>query len=317
MLQGDLYLVPFALLRPTLSAACLYERYSLLITPSIRAMQAAQAISDRCQYNPDCSGAIVVGNPKIPACVTATWQWRPLPATEQECRFVAEMLGCRTLTGSVATRDTVLRDMLQAEVIHFATNISWKLSAMVLSRNGSDRPGNWDGGSNAIDDSLDGPALSEYLLTAADVLNVPISAKLVVINSSHMDERAGRMNSDGVIGLTRAFLAAGAQCVLFPLWPVPEGASRLLLRNFYKCLLHGTSTSAALAESMRAVRATRQFAHPSNWACWTLVGSNVRISSKVALMSHGLKALLSSPTKSREAMRVVLHLVSRCQHCSS
>lgn len=312
VLQGDLYLVPFALLRPTQSAACLYERYSLLVAPSVRAMQAAQAISDRCQYNPNCSGAIVVGNPKIPACITAGWHWRPLPATEQECRFVAEMLGCRSLTGSDAMRDAVSRDMPQAEVIHFATHISWKLSAIVLARNGSDRKSSWDERSNAIDDSFDGPALSEHLLTAADILNVPIRAKLVVINSSHMDERAGRMNSDGVIGLTRAFLAAGAQCVLFPLWGVPEGASRLLLRNFYRCLLHGTSTSSALAEAMRAVRATRQFAHPSNWACWTLVGSNVRISSKVALMGHGLKALLSTPTKSREAMRVVLHLVSSC-----
>ena len=47
----------------------------------------------------------------------------------------------------------------------------------------------------------------------------------------------GRINSDGVVGLTRAFLAAGAQCVLFCLWPVPEMAAKILLKTFYTALL--------------------------------------------------------------------------------
>ncbi len=51
---------------------------------------------------------------------------------------------------------------------------------------------------------------------------------------------SGRINSDGVVGLTRAFLAAGAQCVLFCLWPVPEMAAKILLKTFYTALLKVT-----------------------------------------------------------------------------
>ena len=42
---------------------------------------------------------------------------------------------------------------------------------------------------------------------------------------------------DGVVGLTRALLAAGAQCVLVSLWPVPDTAVKILFRTFYSSLL--------------------------------------------------------------------------------
>ena len=61
---------------------------------------------------------------------------------------------------------------------------------------------------------------------------------------------------------------------------------------------------------MKTVQNSRQFSHPSNWASWMLIGNDVKLSSKVALMGHALCELLQTPSKSREAMRVVLHLVS-------
>ncbi len=54
---------------------------------------------------------------------------------------------------------------------------------------------------------------------------------------NHISTVPGRINADGVVGLTRAFLAAGAQCVLFCLWPVPEMAAKILLKTFYTALL--------------------------------------------------------------------------------
>jgi hypothetical protein len=38
---------------------------------------------------------------------------------------------------------------------------------------------------------FDGPAMSEYLLTAADILNLKLHAKLVVLSSGYTDDRAG------------------------------------------------------------------------------------------------------------------------------
>ena len=79
--------------------------------------------------------------------------------------------------------------------------------------------------------------MSELLLTAADLLNIRLSARLVVISSCHTRDHHGWAATDGVVGLTRALLAAGAQCVLVSLWPVPDTATKILLKAFYSALL--------------------------------------------------------------------------------
>jgi hypothetical protein len=81
------------------------------------------------------------------------------------------------------------------------------------------------------------PSLSEFLLTAADLLNLHLSARLVVISSSHTRDHHGWATSDGIVTLTRALLVAGAQCILVCLWPVPDTATKILLRAFYSALL--------------------------------------------------------------------------------
>lgn len=74
------------------------------------------------------------------------------------------------------------------------------------------------------------------------------------------------MTSDGLVGLTRAFLAAGVQCVCVSLWPVPIAASKLFTHTFYTALLNGTKASAALTEAMKTLQSSKHFSHPSNWA---------------------------------------------------
>lgn len=74
------------------------------------------------------------------------------------------------------------------------------------------------------------------------------------------------MTSDGLVGLTRAFLAAGVQCVCVSLWPVPIAASKLFTHTFYTALLNGTKASAALTEAMKMLQSSKHFSHPSNWA---------------------------------------------------
>lgn len=69
-----------------------------------------------------------------------------------------------------------------------------------------------------------------------------------------------------MVGLTRAFLAAGVQCVCVSLWPVPIAASKLFTHTFYTALLNGTKASAALTEAMKTLQSSKHFSHPSNWA---------------------------------------------------
>ncbi len=76
--------------------------------------------------------------------------------------------------------------------------------------------------------------------------------------------------------------------------------------------------SAALSEAVSSIQNTGHFAHPRNWACWTLIGSDVRLRSQaVAALSSSLAGLLETPERSRDAMRVVLHLVEKSLQRSS
>lgn len=60
-----------------------------------------------------------------------------------------------------------------------------------------------------------------------------------MVSWSH--SRDGWATADGVVGLSRALLAAGAQCVLVSLWPVPDTAAKILLKAFYSALLQVSS----------------------------------------------------------------------------
>lgn len=194
--------------------------------------------------------------------------------------MVSELLGCQPLVGSVATKERVMSALTQAECVHFATHISWKLSALVLtpsvdgnpasSKSSFGHPYTIPESLRVQDDASDGesisdcPPLQELLLTAADVLGLRLPVKLVVLGSSQ--ESNSKVTADGVIALTRAFLAAGAQCVLVSLWPVPVAASKMFLHAFYSSLLNGLKASAALGEAMKVVQSSKAFSNPANWA---------------------------------------------------
>lgn len=57
--------------------------------------------------------------------------------------------------------------------------------------------------------------------------------------------------------------------------------------------------SRALGDAMQTVRHTRHFSHPAHWAGLALLGANVRLSNKVALLGQALCDLLAAPERAR------------------
>ncbi|XP_055511853.1 tetratricopeptide repeat protein 28 isoform X3 [Leucoraja erinacea] len=328
VLEGELYLIPFALLKGSSSNEYLYERFSIIAVPSIRAFQASPRSHLRKSLSvcsSSSSMAAVVGNPRLPGAVMDRWLWGPMPSAEEEAYMVGELLGCQPLVSGAATKERVASVLGQAECVHFATHISWKLAALVLTPNsdGSTVSGKSSlGNSYTIPESLrmqddasdvesitDSPPLQEFLLTAADILDLHLPAKLVVLGS--YQESNNKVTADGIIGLTRAFLAAGAQCVLVSLWPVPMAASKMFVHTFYSSLLNGMKSSAALGEAMKIVQSSKLFAHPSNWAGFTLIGNDVKLNSPSSLIGQALSEILQHADRARDALRVLLHLVEK------
>eukprot|EP00079_Xenopus_tropicalis_P008757 XP_002932145.2 PREDICTED: tetratricopeptide repeat protein 28 isoform X1 [Xenopus tropicalis] len=327
VLEGELYLIPFALLKGSSSNEYLYERFNLISVPSIRSLSINSKSHFRKNapiYSNSTSMAAVVGNPKLPPPVMDRWLWGPMPSAEEEAYMVAELLGCQPLVGNLATKEKVMSALSQAECVHFATHISWKLAAIILTPNSEGGSGTTKtfGNTYTIPESLqmpddasdvesisDCPPLQEFLLTAADVLDLRLPVKLVVLGS--YQESSNKVTADGVIGLTRAFLAAGAQCVLVSLWPVPVAASKMFVHAFYSSLLNGMKASASLSEAMKTVQSSKQYSHPSNWAGFMLIGSDVKLNSPSSLIGQALSEILQNPDRARDALRVLLHLVEK------
>ncbi|XP_068143002.1 tetratricopeptide repeat protein 28 [Drosophila tropicalis] len=301
VLDSSLYLVPFAILRAAREdGEYLSERCAILTAPSLQALRCRPK-GKRDRGRPPT--ALVVGGPRVPRLLAERWGWAGAesPAALQEAAMVADMLQATALAGSNATKESVLAELPSAECVHFAANLSWQLGAVVLS------PGDVVTAEQQQQKEPHEPQLSDFTLAPGELRQLRLSARLVVLSSYHSVEP---ISGAGVAQLASGWLMAGAGAVLISLWPVPETAAKILLRAFYSALLQGARAARALAEAMQTVQHTKHFAHPANWAGFLLVGSNVRLSNKVAL-GHALCELLRSPERCRDALRVCLHLVEK------
>jgi CHAT domain-containing protein len=78
-------------------------------------------------------------------------------------------------------------------------------------------------------------------------------------------------DTQGVFGLRRAFLYAGARTLLVSLWKVPEVETKFLLSAFYEGLVAGLDKREALLAAQKKVRTTKN-PLPFYWAGFVLVG---------------------------------------------
>lgn len=177
--------------------------------------------------------AAVVGAPRLPPSVMGRWLWGPLPSAQEEALWLGEQLGCHPLSGANATKERVLAALSQAECVHFATHISFKLAALILTpsqehaggegagrrprekspcgalssgetagQDGKIRgsfvshgsPERLRGAEDASEDGesvcevesvCDSPPLHDFLLTAADILDLCLTVKLVVLRYNY------------------------------------------------------------------------------------------------------------------------------------
>ena len=78
---------------------------------------------------------------------------------------------------------------------------------------------------------------------------------------------------DGVYGLRRALVLAGAQAQLVSLWKVADAQTKDLMVDYYERLLKGKGRSAALREAQRAMIANPVTQHPFYWAAFVPIGA--------------------------------------------
>lgn len=255
--QGDLFLVPFAALADQ-TGQPLLERHTILTAPSIQVVDLTHQQQQRNQGSSTTGGgllrpALIVGNPVMPRRGNPPEQLTALPGAETEARSIARLLHTQALVGKQATRAAILQQMPTKRVIHLATHGSFE------DLEGKGLPG-------AI--ALAPSGRDTGFLTSSDIMDLRLNADLVVLSAC--DTGRGTITGDGVIGLSRAFLAAGASSLVVSLWSISDESTALLMTQFYQALGQHADKAQALRQTMLFTRA--RYPQPIHWTAFTLMG---------------------------------------------
>ena len=112
----------------------------------------------------------------------------------------------------------------------------------------------------------------EGFLRLRDIYDLDLAADLVVL-SGCQTALGKEIRGEGLLGLTRGFLYAGAPRVVVSLWWIDDRATSELMARFYRGMwVEGLRPAAALRQARRALAAERRFHDPFYWGAFVLQG---------------------------------------------
>jgi CHAT domain-containing protein len=186
-----------------------------------------------------------------------------LPFTKQEAAQLLALAPQDAAFGATdfqANRTTVLNPALsQYRYVHFATH-------GVLD---SERPGLSSLLLSMVDEK---GKPQDGFLRANDIYNLQLPAELVVL-SACQSGLGKEIKGEGLVGLTRGFMYAGAARVVVSLWNVNDQATAELMTKFYRRMLkQGERPAAALRAAQVEMQRQQKWRSPYFWAAFTLQG---------------------------------------------
>ena len=116
---------------------------------------------------------------------------------------------------------------------------------------------------------LSGLELSDGRLRIFDIFNLKMSADLLTL-SACQTALGKEVRGEGMVGLTRAFLYAGARSIVVSLWPVADRSTSDFMYDTYRSL--GTGKTAALRQAKLAMISSKDYSAPYYWAPFILSG---------------------------------------------
>ncbi|MBY0232287.1 MAG: CHAT domain-containing protein, partial [Gemmataceae bacterium] len=263
--DGALGLVPFAALPGKAKGTYLVEDVALAVVPVPSALpDLVKPNKDRLapsllaagdlRYQPEAEAAApLAGADDRSGARTGRERFAPLPATKAEIHAVEASFkklfkgGASTaLTGGEATKAAVRKHLAAVRYAHFATH-GFFAPEEVKSALAGDRkerlgerpePTGWHPlllSGLALSDANRDPAPGEEdgILTALEVSELDLT-KLELAVLSACETGLGKVaGGEGILGMQRAFAAAGARSVVASLWKVDDEATRQLMGDFY------------------------------------------------------------------------------------
>jgi CHAT domain-containing protein/Tfp pilus assembly protein PilF len=226
--------------------------------------------------------------------------WGPLPGSRHEAEAIQRLFPQAQLyLGAEATKERLLR-VSAPGVLHIATHgffldeapasdasravgIFGGLAQDVLAPRPPDpllRSGLLLAGAWASVSEVPGAAsrsVDSAMVTALELAGLNLWGTQLVVLSACDTGRGDVKLGQGVYGLRRAFLAAGAETVVTSLWQVNDETTRELMEIYYRNLSAGQGRAKARREAMRELRLTRP--HPHYWAPFIALGQDTPLRS--------------------------------------
>ena len=245
----DLYLLPFAALWDSEAGEYLIQRHELSLVPSI---SISGALKQGGTEMAEKSEALVMGvstfqvnsdNPTLPPLSEVVSE---VGSVRNQC--VTADLKCDVLMDEQVSHHDVLKFLARPwRFVHFATH-------GLLDRGGA-------------------LALHDKNLQIEDIGTLRLNAHVAVLSAC--STARGNFSADGVIGLSRSFLAAGVPALLVSLWNVSDSSTRTFMHLFYEAwLVKGKQLTTAVRAAM--CQMLSQGCAPHQWAAFTILGVEPR-----------------------------------------
>jgi CHAT domain-containing protein/tetratricopeptide (TPR) repeat protein len=184
-----------------------------------------------------------------------------LPRTRDEVNYIASLFPAertRLYLGKDSTEDAFKRESLRRyRRLHFATHslideVSPSRSAVVLT----------------LDNSPD----EDGFLDVYEISELDLDCDLVVLSACQTG-RGALLSGEGIVGLSRAFMYAGARSLVVSLWSVSDISTGHLMKSFYQHLKGNLGNAAALRSAkLQMLHGDTATRHPYYWASFIAIG---------------------------------------------
>lgn len=245
--HGMLHYLPFQALR-TQEGKYLLESYTVSYLPSASVLKYAR---DKNRGNR--AALFAVANPKTDLA--------PLPAAEVEAREVAILFERKEVfLGSAATKPKFKSEGPRYDMLLFSTHGEMIESDPLMS-NLRFTPTPQDDGK----------------LTVSEIFDMEVTANLVTLSACETGlargSKGGFPQGDDLVGLSRAFIHAGAPSVVASLWKVSDESTVVMMRSFYRNLKTMSKAEALRQAQLGLAKSDAMTSsHPYFWAPFILVG---------------------------------------------
>ncbi|MFT6865390.1 MAG: CHAT domain-containing protein [Cyclobacteriaceae bacterium] len=240
--------------------------------------------------------AMLFGNPKYyesessfddainenPTRALTTSRVPQLPGTEVEVGLVSGLLNdmgweVNTYIGEDATEDAI-KSIKNVTLLHIATHGFFddkprsknKQFGLFDDDNPLERSGILtQGGGEVLLEASDNYNIADGVLTAYEAMNLNFDKTELVVLSACETGRGEIEQGEGVFGLQRSFLVAGADALIMSLFQVSDEVTQKLMVEFYKYWLGGRSKREAFNAAQLSIR--NEYPDPIYWGAFLMV----------------------------------------------